>query len=496
MKQATLQELYNLISEGKGDKTSFHRQALRQFPNLFTAQSSFDQVVTVLMQKQIIAESSVQPVEKTNWFDVFKNNMDIIAEETKAEEKKTSKEVEEDQSKVYKNKDKKSIDNVNGAEFLEGFYLESREEKNANKTVEQIRDIVVKNLAKDPLYYIKDGAFGVKGLGYKEEAPGLGKTKEVTGKYKSSGMEPVKLSESKHSSEADLKIYKSELNMLNKIKPTGEKQLKRKAFLEKKIADLEKKMTEVFYGSSDGDYDADQEDEQMAYYNYDKGLEAYGEGDYLKAERYYKTALKYGSYLGWTEQDLPPYGDDMSESLSEAKEEFWAVERPNGEIIKYFSSQKEAQAWIRKNDPEGMVDYNVIQIEESLSEVDAFDMPTGAMMIQMADNNPSQFKKYVKQMNSDPGFKVQFMKKLSDDEKEEFKKKLEALKEGLPKGYWAKNIPGGKDEMNEDYKALVKKIKGQGKSEKAAKAIAGAVASAKLKGAGKGPTSKQKARSK
>ena len=378
MKQATLQELYNLISEGKGDKTSFHRQALRQFPNLFTAQSSFDQVVTVLMQKQIIAESSVQPVEKTNWFDVFKNNMDIIAEETKAEEKKTSKEVEEDQSKVYKNKDKKSIDNVNGAEFLEGFYLESREEKNANKTVEQIRDIVVKNLAKDPLYYIKDGAFGVKGLGYKEEAPGLGKTKEVTGKYKSSGMEPVKI----------------------------------------------------------------------------------------------------------------------NESLSEAKEEFWAVERPNGEVVKYFGSEKEAQAWIRKNDPDGKVDYNVIQIEESLSEVDAFDIPTGAMMIQMADNNPSQFKKYVKQMNSDPGFKLQFMKKLSDDEKEEFKKKLEALKEGLPKGYWAKNIPGGKDEMNEDYKALVKKIKGQGKSEKAAKAIAGAVASAKLKGAGKGPTSKQKARSK
>jgi hypothetical protein len=68
----------------------------------------------------------------------------------------------------------------------------------------------------------------------------------------------------------------------------------------------------------------------------------------------------------------------------------------------------------------------------------------------------------------------------------------EDIKEGLPKNYWAKKIPGGK--MDESYEALVKKIKGQGKSEKAAKAIAGAVASFKAKGGGKGPTAKQKAR--
>ena len=65
------------------------------------------------------------------------------------------------------------------------------------------------------------------------------------------------------------------------------------------------------------------------------------------------------------------------------------------------------------------------------------------------------------------------------------------VEEGLPKGYWSKKIEGGVDES---YEALVKKIKGQGKSEKAAKAIAGAVASYKAKGGGKGPTAKQKAR--
>ena len=65
------------------------------------------------------------------------------------------------------------------------------------------------------------------------------------------------------------------------------------------------------------------------------------------------------------------------------------------------------------------------------------------------------------------------------------------IDEGLPKGYWSKKIEGGVDES---YEALVKKIKGQGKSEKAAKAIAGAVASYKAKGGGKGPTAKQKAK--
>jgi len=118
------------------------------------------------------------------------------------------------------------------------------------------------------------------------------------------------------------------------------------------------------------------------------------------------------------------------------------------------------------------------------------------------------------------------------------------LGEGLPKGYWAKKIPGGMDEnlghneissihqeggswivtyrtingikekvfksedearkfrnsvdessdgkMDESFKQLVSKLKKQGKSGKAATSIAGAVASYKAKGGGSGPTNKQK----
>ena len=201
MRQQTLQEQYNLIVEGKGNANAFHKQALKQFPNLFTAQSSFDQVVTVLKQKSIISEMVAQGLvsnsSEPNFFEIFNTNMAKLNEEAKAEEKKPTKEVTDLETKGFDYKDKKNIDNQSGAEFLLGFYVESRNAKNVDKTVEEIRDIVVKNLSKDQLHYVKSGQFGIEGLGYSEDHPGLGKTKEVKGKYASSGMEPVKLKESK-----------------------------------------------------------------------------------------------------------------------------------------------------------------------------------------------------------------------------------------------------------------------------------------------------------
>jgi len=72
----------------------------------------------------------------------------------------------------------------------------------------------------------------------------------------------------------------------------------------------------------------------------------------------------------------------------------------------------------------------------------------------------------------------------------------ENVDESLPKGYWDKKIDAEDEDqdgkVDESYDTLVNKIKKQGKSAKAAKAIAGAVASYKAKGGGKGPTAKQK----
>jgi hypothetical protein len=62
-----------------------------------------------------------------------------------------------------------------------------KDPKNAEKDVEQLKEIVRKNLAKNPSYYVENAAFGVKGIGYTKEAPGLGEPKEAKGKYKASG---------------------------------------------------------------------------------------------------------------------------------------------------------------------------------------------------------------------------------------------------------------------------------------------------------------------
>ena len=81
--------------------------------------------------------------------------------------------------------------------------------------------------------------------------------------------------------------------------------------------------------------------------------------------------------------------------------------------------------------------------------------------------------------------------KKSFQSEDEARKFYNTLDEGLPKGYWDKKMDA-KDEVDESYNTLVNKIKKQGQSEKSAKAIAGAVASYKAKGGGKGPTAKQK----
>ena len=75
---------------------------------------------------------------------------------------------------------------------MKGYYCQMKDPKNANKTEEQLRDIVLKNLAKDPIYYTKNGMFGEKGVGVEMDVPGLGEPKELKGKYKSSGYGDLK----------------------------------------------------------------------------------------------------------------------------------------------------------------------------------------------------------------------------------------------------------------------------------------------------------------
>jgi len=198
----TLQDQYLLIKEGKGHIGVFLTEAKRQFPNIVRNAATFEEAAASLITKNIITENivSLEPINSP--FDLKKKEPYELAfenflaeakkkenedEKVKAEEKKVSKRVEEDYSHNFDNSDEKNPDNMIFDQIMMGYYAEMKDPKNADKTMQELKDMVFKNLTKDPIHYTKDGQFGIKGLGYTTEAPGLGEPKEAKGKYKASG---------------------------------------------------------------------------------------------------------------------------------------------------------------------------------------------------------------------------------------------------------------------------------------------------------------------
>jgi len=180
----TLQEQYNLITEGKGHKDVFLKEAKSRYPNLISNVLTYDQTTTILKQRSIIQEHMLGGVaknlgKKPDWFSIFDENMNIIAEE---DLNKNS----------YNYEDKKNIDNMNGEEFKLGINFEMSKvaelltSENMGEYLDKARKTVAKNLAANPLHYVENAAFGQEGIGYTEDAMGL-KPTEVKGKYAESG---------------------------------------------------------------------------------------------------------------------------------------------------------------------------------------------------------------------------------------------------------------------------------------------------------------------
>ena len=101
----------------------------------------------------------------------------MVKEDVKAELKKTDKDVVELETKGYDYKDPKNVDNVYGESFLQGYYTELKNPKNADKTEVELKEIVAKNLEGNRLYYTEEAQFGIEGIGYTDEAPGLAPSK-------------------------------------------------------------------------------------------------------------------------------------------------------------------------------------------------------------------------------------------------------------------------------------------------------------------------------
>ena len=192
MKQKTLQEQYNLIQEGKGNAEVFMKAAKKQFPSFVRNSATLNETVSSLKHNHIISESmlglglvSANKPTTPDWFKIFNDN---VVEEAKAVEKKPTKDVVDLETKGYDYKDKDEVNNMNFEEFLRGYYTELKNPKNADKTEQELKDIVKKNLEKNSLYYVEDAQFGIEGIGYTDQTPGL-KASE------SDQMVPVKLEE-------------------------------------------------------------------------------------------------------------------------------------------------------------------------------------------------------------------------------------------------------------------------------------------------------------
>jgi hypothetical protein len=374
----TLQQQYLLIKEGKGNKEQFLKHARYLFPEFITVNNDYNTTTSILKGKGILTEAvggiaTLNP-NKPDWFKIFDTNLrEAVGVKDKEEYGdqntfKASKETEETLKKAnFDNADPKNIDNLYGQTFLLGYLTEMWDEKNADKTVGELKAIVAKNMAKDINYYHTNASFGVKGIGYTKDVVGGGEPVEPKGKYKSSGYGdmPKTVKEGLHEAKkrpgvaAEIKeIEKSNeaLALESKIEKIKEAIAKRESklqlaeteelaemidekmvkTLQKEIKELEKykakaeglyeKLTKTkskevikdeeitenenpYYDSdpTDGDRDFNMKQSVLADELYEKGRQAYSEGDLLKAEKLYNDALKAGSWLGWTEFDLPPY---------------------------------------------------------------------------------------------------------------------------------------------------------------------------------------------
>jgi hypothetical protein len=190
----SLQNQYQLIKEGKGHKDIFLKEAKSLFPNYLPNSVNFAQAINLLKDKNIISENIVS-VGSINQNYTPKESFELdfekfLKEEKEKEDSEKVKAVESkpiEQYNIHDNSDNKNVDNVIFDQLMAGYYIEMKKPKNCDKTVQEIKDIVLKNLQKDPIFYVTKGQFGLEDVGYEVEAPGLGTPKEPKGPYKSSG---------------------------------------------------------------------------------------------------------------------------------------------------------------------------------------------------------------------------------------------------------------------------------------------------------------------
>ncbi len=254
----TIQEQYNQIKKGKGNKEIFLKEVKRNYPHMIVNSATFDQAEKILLQRSVLSENiwgvASTSNEKPDWFKIFDENMELIKEANpknpnrypplhiaqteeskkdearKADASKPDKDVVELETKGYDYKDLKIVDNLNGEEFRLGVKFEMDKVRNTvsdaelGDAIKKAQEVVAKNLAKDPLYYVKNAMFGIDKIGYTDDWPGIRASK-------SDKMEPVKLKENK---------MISLLSLLENVEEKPKKKRLKKETIDSKLSEIDK----------------------------------------------------------------------------------------------------------------------------------------------------------------------------------------------------------------------------------------------------------------
>ena len=197
-----------------------------------------DQLFKELINENYIDLKPINTIEATPKMNFENKFAEFLAEEAKVEEKKVTKEVEEVAESNFDYKDVKNLDNQIGQEVLNGIYFEAKQ--NPDKTLDEIREIVSKNLAKDGQHYINNAMFGVDGL--KAETM---KNEEVSGKHAASGYsDKVKEVVKESLMGGTTKVVKEEEEEKEAPKPKKAKKAKKES-IDTKLAEIGKEAEAV-----------------------------------------------------------------------------------------------------------------------------------------------------------------------------------------------------------------------------------------------------------
>ena len=183
--------------------------------------------------------NQIEATPKTNFENKF---AEFLAEESKKEKedeavkvesKKVAKSVEEVSENNFDYKNVKNLDNQIGQEVMNGIYFEAKQ--NPDKSLEEIREIVSKNLAKDGQHYMNNAMFGIDGL--KAETM---KNEEVSGKHAASGYSDKVKEVVKESLMGGItNVVKEEEEEKEATKPKKAKKAKKES-IDTKLAEIDK----------------------------------------------------------------------------------------------------------------------------------------------------------------------------------------------------------------------------------------------------------------